>query len=470
MKSECGSDPRIWGKALCEEKEAGEAVRRTNGVLNGTMLLGAVWVVIWGILGGVAWGAERVYIDITQPGFVKLPIAVPEFKMQGPEEASLARQMAAVVSEDLDFCGYFKVLDPAGFLESPQQMGVLPSEIRFDSWRAIGADFLVRGLYQAQGGTLKVEFRLFDVVSQKMVIGKAYEARVVDARAVAHRIANEIIAALTGEAGIFDTRLAFVQADGDTKEIYVMDVDGQNLTPLTRDGSTALSPAWSPDGTQLAYVSYVEGQPKVFVANVFTGARRAVSGYPGINITPAWHPSGGRLAVTLSKDGNPDIFLMDSQGSVLKTLVSGWAIDVSPTWSPDGSKIAYVSNESGNPQVYVLDISSGHKKRLTYEGKYNTSPAWSPKGDWIAFSSLTGGAHNIFIIRPDGSGLRALTHGEGNNESPTWSPDGRLVAFSSTRNGSSAIWAAVVNGEGTRRLTRLGGAQSQPSWSPRANR
>ena len=450
-------------------KGTAETVRRACTGRGWRKLLILFWAAAGFMSASGAWGAERVYIDITQPGFVKLPIAVPDFKMQG-DDAGPARQMAAVIRDDLDLSGYFKVLDPAGFLESPQQMGVLPSEIRFDSWKAVGAEFLVRGQYEARGGGLNAEFRLFDVVSQKMVVGKAYEARVADARAVAHRIANEIIAALTGEAGIFDTRLAFVQAEGDAKEIYVMDLDGQNLTAITRDRSTALSPAWSPDGTQLAYVSYVEGQPKIFIANVFSGARRAVAGYPGINITPAWHPAGGRLAVTLSKDGNPDIFLMDAQGSLLKALVSGWAIDVSPSWSPDGSKIAYVSNESGNPHIYVLDLAGGNKRRLTYEGKYNTSPAWSPKGDWIAFSSMNGGRHNIFIVRPDGSGLRALTHGEGDNESPTWSPDGRLVAFSSTREGASAIWAAVVNGEGIRRLTRLGGAQSQPSWSPRANR
>ncbi|WP_148045668.1 Tol-Pal system beta propeller repeat protein TolB [Desulfosoma caldarium] len=434
------------------------------------MLLLGVWAACFCLSVSTAWAAERVYIDITQPGFVKLPIAVPDFKAQGSEEPSLAHEMADVIADDLDFSGYFKVLDPAGFLESPQQMGVLPSEIRFDTWKALGAEFLARGLYEVRGGSLNVEFRLFDVISQKMVLGKAYEARVSDAVAVAHRIANEIIAVLTGEPGIFDTRIAFVQAEKGVKEIYVMDVDGRNLTPITRDGTIALSPAWSPDGTQLAFVSYLEGQPKIFVAKVFSGSRRAVIGYPGINITPAWHPTGGRLAATLSKDGNPDIFLIDTQGSILQKLVGSWAIEVSPSWSPDGSKLAYVSNESGNPQIYVLDVTSGNKRRLTYEGKYNTSPAWSPKGDWIAFSGMAGGTHNIFIIRPDGSGLRALTHGEGSNESPTWSPDGRLIAFSSTREGPSAIWVMVVNGEGTRRLTRMEGAQSQPSWSPRSSR
>lgn len=447
----------------------GNEYRVRRGWLSWILFFG-VWTACMSLPVFSAWAAvERVYIDITQPGFVKLPIAVPDFKMQGSGEPALAHRMAEEIGADLDFSGYFKLLDPAGFLESPQQMGVLPSEIRFDTWKAVGAEFLVRGLYEARGASLHVEFRLFDVISQKMLVGKAYEAGVADAVSVAHRIANEIIAALTGEAGIFDTRIAFVQAEGDTKEIYVMDLDGRNLTPITRDGSTALSPAWSPDGTRLAFVSYLEGQPKIFVADVFSGVRRVLSGYPGINITPAWHPKGGRLAATLSKDGNPDIFLLDAQGSIVQKLLGGWAIEVSPSWSPDGSKLAYVSNEAGNPHIYVLDVASGNKRRLTYEGKYNTTPAWSPKGDWIAFSGMAGGTHNIFIIRPDGSGLRALTHGEGSNESPTWSPDGRLIAFSSTREGTSAIWVTGVHGEGTRRLTRLGGAQSQPSWSPRWN-
>jgi len=411
--------------------------------------------------------AQTVYIDITQPNFQRLPIAIPDFKYLAPAQTELAGDMAKTLADDLDYSGIFRSLDPRGFLQNPQEIGLTQNDIKFIEWRRLGAEFLVRGAYQVQGSSLKLEMRLFDVVADRMVIGKVYEGQAQDWRAMIHRFADEVLLALTGERGAFGTKIAFVQAQGKNKEIYLIDFDGSNPTQVTHDENLNLSPAWSPDGTQLAYVSYKEGGPKIYIMNLLSGAQRLLCGYPGLNISPAWRPNSQDLAVTLSKDGNPDIFLVSSTGAIMRKLVQSWAINVSPSWSPDGSKLAYVSNETGNPQVYVLDLSSGSNQRITFSGDYNTSPAWSPKGDWIAYSGLSGGRHNIFAIRPDGSQVRQLTHGEGDNESPTWSPDGRMLAFSSTRQGNSSIWVLLMNGAGVRRLTSLGGSQEMPEWSPR---
>ncbi|MHC1724748.1 MAG: Tol-Pal system beta propeller repeat protein TolB [Syntrophobacteraceae bacterium] len=416
--------------------------------------------------------AQVLDVDINKPSFQRIPVAVPDFKYMSAEQTQLARDMSAILSGDLDFSGIFRPLDPKGFLENPQTMGIDAAGIKFPEWKRIGADFLVRGSYQIQGSSIKMEGRLFDTVSGRLIKGKAYEGDARNWRSMVHDFADEILLALTGERGVFDTRIAYVQSMGNAKEIFYCDFDGGNPVQVTRDNNLALSPAWSSDLSQLAYVSYRDGSPKIYGLNIRSGSQYLICGAGGMNITPAWRPGRNELAVTMTKEGRQDIFLIGTGGQVIQKLglATGSAISVSPDWAPDGRKLAYVSNESGNPQVYILDVGSGQKKRLTFTGKYNTSPAWSPKGDWIAYSGVVGGQHNIFIIRPDGSENRALTNGEGNNESPSWSPDGRMIAFSSTRQGGPAIWVLLTNGTGARRLTRQGGSQELPDWSPRTNR
>lgn len=409
---------------------------------------------------------QRVRIDITGAGVQRLPIAIPDFKFLSSEQSHLAREMAGMLANDLDFSGVFNPLDPKGFLEDPQSVGLTPETIKFPEWRKVGADFLVRAGYQVQGGAIRIEARLFDVVNAKTVLGKVYEGEARSWQSMIHRLADEILMAITGERGVFDTKIAYVQVQGRNKEIYVSDFDGSNAVAVTNNQNINLSPAWSPDGAQLAYVSFIQKNAKIFAVNLTNGSHRLLCGQPGENLSPAWRPGSSQLAATLTRGGNPDIYLISSSGDIVQKLVQSWAINVSPTWSPDGRKLAYVSSESGNPQIYVLDAGSGQKKRITFSGNYNTSPNWSPKGDWIAYSGIAGGRHNIFIVKPDGTGARQLTQGEGDNESPSFSPDGRLVAFSSTRQGGAAIWVVPINGTGVRKISR-GGGQEMPRWSPR---
>jgi TolB protein len=440
----------------------------TNRTIITVLLLAAV-VFCWAGPSPVS-AADRVYIDITQPFFQRLPVAVPDLKYLTSAETGVSKEASATLAKDLDLSGLFRPLDPSGFLEDPQKMGLTEADINFPSWRRAGSDFLVRGAYEVAGAQIKLQMRFFDVVTGRLVVGKVYEGNVRDWPSMVHRFADEILLALTGEAGVFGTKIAFVQAAGKNKEIYVTDFDGSHTVQVTHDNSTNLSPAWSPDGSRIAYMTYKEKAPKIYVVNVFDGSSRLLCGYPGLNATPAWRPASSELAVTLSKDGNPDLYLVSSSGAILQRLVNSTANDTSPAWSPDGRKLVFVSDETGSPQIYVADAGGGQKRRISYSGNYNTSPSWSPKGDMIAYCGMKDGHYDIFVVRADGNGVRQLTHGQGNNEDPSWSPDGRMLAFSSTREGSSAIWIMSANGDGARRLTRLPAVQQLPDWSPRLQR
>ncbi|HYA41678.1 MAG TPA: Tol-Pal system beta propeller repeat protein TolB [Syntrophobacteraceae bacterium] len=417
--------------------------------------------------------AEEVPTLIINPSAIqRIPIAVPDFKYVSREQTQLAREMSDLLSNDLNISGVFRPLDPMGFLEDPQAMGVDTAQIKFGDWKRLGAAFLARCSYEAQGNSIRLDGRLFDIAGRKMVgPPRTYAGELRAWRQMVHAFADDIMLMVTGERGVFDTKIAYVQSVGGAKEIFYCDFDGNNPVQVTRDNSIALSPSWSPDQTQIAFVSYRDGAPKVYGINVSNNSRYLISGFPGMNIAPAWRPGRNELAVALSKDGVQDIYLVSPAGQMIKKCGVGFgsSISVSPSWSPDGQKFAYVSNESGCPQIYIFDVATGQKKRLTFSGDYNVSPAWSPKGDRIAYSSRQEGDFNIFLINPDGNGNHALTFG-GRNESPRWSPDGRMIVYSSSKQGETAIRITYSNGTGDWQLTRQSGAQQLPDWSPRRNR
>ena len=424
------------------------------------------------LLGFAQTSSALVELEISPSAIQRIPIAVPDFKYMSPEQTQLARDMSDVLSNDLNISGVFRSLDRKGFLEDPQAMGLEASQIKFEDWRRQGAAFLARCSYQVQGNSIRLDGRLFDIAGRKMAgTSKSYTGESRAWRQMVHAFADDIMMMVTGERGVFDTKIAYVQSVGSAKEIFYCDFDGNNPVQVTRDNSIALSPSWSPDQSQIAFVSYKEGSPKVYGENVFSNSRYLISGFPGMNITPAWRPGRNELAVTLTKDGGQDIYLVSPTGQVIRKFGVGFAssISVSPSWSPDGQKFAYVSNESGNPQIYIFDVTTGQNKRLTFSGNYNVSPAWSPKGDWIAYSGREGGEYNIFVLKPDGSDNRVLTQG-GRNECPRWSPDGRMLAYSSNKQGGASIRIMYSNGTGDWQLTRQNGAQELPDWSPRRNR
>lgn len=411
--------------------------------------------------------ADFEYIDITNPFLRKIPLAVPVFKSLTPNdtEDKVAVEAADLLASTLDFTGYFKLLDRAAFLEDPRQTGLVPPNLKLANWTVIGAELLVTAGVSVSDSLMEMELRLYDTFKGRLVVGKRYTGYLADQRRIIRRFCSEIIFELTGNRGIFTSKIAFVSTGTKNKEIYTCDFDGYDPSQLTRTKAITLSPAWSWDGQWIAYTSYAKGKPDLYIRHINEN-RGTVVTKKGINISPAWVPNQFALAATLSFSGDQDIYLLTGSGEIIKNLTNNWGIDVSPTWSPDGKRMAFVSDRAGMPQIYIKDINSGEVRRLTYEGKYNTSPSWSPKGDKIAYEAKDNGNFNIRVMGVDGSGPVQLTSDAGDNESPSWSPDGSLIVFNSTREGASRIFVMTAFGTDQRRLLVLPGEQTNPSWSP----
>lgn len=422
-----------------------------------------------GMAGGAAAqpsGESYQYIDIRNPFLRKIPLAVPFFKNLngGAREDDNSRKAADFMAGSLDFTGYFKILDRSAFLFDPQKSGLSAGEINFQNWTVVGAELLTTGTYEQSGDSVQMELRLFDTIKGRQILGKRYSGNASETRKMILRFCAEVIYYLTGNKGIFNSRIAFVSTGSGKKEIYTCDFDGYNPTRLTYNDSISLFPSWSPDGRHIAYTSYKGGKPDIYIRSL-ADKREAVISNEGMNITPAFTPDRFELAATQSFSGDQEIYLLTGTGKMIKRLTNSRGSDVSPTWSPDGRKIAFVSNRTGGPQIYVLDLDTGNERRLTFEGKYNTQPSWSPRGDKIAYSSQVGGFHQVFVIDADGQNPLQLTRNGGDSESPSWSPDGSLIVFNSTREGPSRLYVMTAFGTDQRRLLLLNGEQMNPKWS-----
>ena len=351
---------------------------------------------------GLAWG--KVYIDIDSPSFQKFPIAIADFRplRGGQAQNELPTWFSDALSRDLAVTGYFNLLDRKAFLEDPKQSGITSEGTHFEDWTTIGAEYLIKGGFQADGRELITEFRLFDVIRGELVVGKRYVGKPDDRNRMVIQFANEVLLALTGEAGLFDTRVAFAKKSDSTTDLYTVNFDGSDVRRITNYGSLTLAPRWSPDGRYLAFTSYKDGNPDIFLQDMMSGRTQKLVSYPGLNLPGSWSRDGGRLLVTLSRDGNQEIYDMNVGNKLLQRLTREYSIDVSPARSPDEKKIAFVSNRSGSPQVYIMDADGGNVRRLTYEGNYSTSPAWSPKGKKIAYEGSVNGRFQIFTIEEDG--------------------------------------------------------------------
>ncbi len=430
------------------------------------------WFFITQVLNLFVWqGAaqSKIYLDFNSPSFRRLPVAVQLFRSRDPlsEAPGLGRELQETVSEDLDFSGLFRVLDPLSFIEDPKSSETDPTRIRFEDWRVIGAEALIKGSFSKTGDRLKAEFYLYDVIRRQVILGKRYYGRSEDLRRMAHKFSNRVIQEITGEPGVFDTRILYLSSSGGSYAIHRMDYDGHNDRILLRGKSILLSPKWSPDGEKVVFTSYRDQNPDLYQMVLETGRILKISGQPGINTGGTYSPGGGRLAYVMSKDGNSEIYILDKYSRRPKRITKNWATDVSPAWSPDGKRIAYMSDRGGSPQIYIMDRNGENIHRLTFQGKYNATPAWSPRGDRIVFSSLMNGHFQICTIKPDGTGMATITANAGDNETPSWSPDGRFICFSSTMNGKPDIYIMNANGSKLRRVTSGPARNLAPDWSPR---
>jgi len=403
----------------------------------------------------------RVYIDIDSPSLPKFPIAITDFDCPGDREGNSV-WFPDQLGKMLRLTGYFQVIDKKAFLD-PGTGG-----IRFADWSAIGAESLVKGAVRNEGKGLSSDFHLYDVTQGKSLVSKRYTGTGRDRRAMVLRFASEIMLALTGEAGVFDTRIAFAGKKGKNSDLYTVNFDGTGLTRLTDLRTLTMLPHWSPDGRQISFTSYKRGNPDLCVIGSKGGPDQILSKASGLNLSGPWSSDGRSLLVTSSRDGNEELYLFHLREGKMVRLTNDSSIDVSPSWSPDGRQIAFVSNRSGSPQIYIMDANGYNVKRITYEGNYNTSPRWSPKGDRIAFEGLRGGNFQILTMNSEGGQITQLTS-RGRNDSPCWSPDGRYLSFVSSSGGKSRLCVINSNGSNFRVVHEGMDKYMNPNWSPRLN-
>jgi len=406
---------------------------------------------------------SEVHVKISTAGIEPMDMAVIDFTPKNDkavsQEKDLSKNITAVVRQDLLYALVFNLVEADSFASS-----ILKGNwYDFAGWFNLGAKTLVGGTVEAKKGTVIAEVDLWDVYRKRKISSEAYKTSVESYRALAHTISDDIVYKLTGEKGIFNSRIAFISDRTGYKEIYVCDYDGENQTQLTNHKSINLSPRWSPDGKTIAYTSYKGGNPDLWLLSLKDNKSKVISAQAGLNSAPAWSPDGRTLAMTLSKDGDAEIYLVNADGVIIRRLTKSSSIDSSPTWSPNGKEVAFSSDRAGQPQVYIMSAEGGDVRRLTYEDNYNDSPAWSPRGDKIAYVTRLEGEFQICTIDITGENLIRLTS-QGSSENPHWSPDGLHIVFSSNRSGKHQIYTMNWDGSEQKPITGQGNNYN-PDWS-----
>jgi TolB protein len=407
--------------------------------------------------------AAEVWLDVSKAADRKIVIALPPLSAHEGAEESVLRQ---VLENDLLMTGYFRLL-PLGepqLAQAEKERGAAQADLA--AWAAFGAELLLRADAQRQGGRLVLRAALLDSGAQTQLLSREEGDAPSEAPRMAHRLADAVVRALTGAPSLALTRIAATWSHGaGPKRVVIMDYDGRNQRPLSADGVLALHPAWFPDGSRVAYVTYRQGRPEIVSQNVTSGQVRSIAFFPGLNASPAISPDGRQMLLVLSRDGNPEIYRMAVDGSELKRLTFTPAVETSPVWSPDGTQIALVSDQGGGPQIHLLGANGGRLRRVSFMGSYATSPDWSPRGDRIVFTALVEGTFQLILLDPATGDQQQLTFDAEHKENPSFAPDGRHVVCSLGR-GSSYRLAIFDTLTGERvSVMREKGSFTSPSWS-----
>lgn len=405
-------------------------------------------------------------IEITDGVEGSLPIAVVPFQWVGGVKFDDA-DVSTIIASDLARSGKFSPLASKDLIAYPKQ----PEDVHFPSWRMIGVDHLVIGTVQQDApDQYQVQFRLFDVLKGEQLLGYSFSATQNSLRSVAHRVSDYIIRNLTGLSGAFDARIAYVtvkQTPGSAASYLLQsaDTDGFNPQNLLTSKEPIMSPAWSPDGKKLSYVSFEHGVPEIFIHNIHTAKRELVSKFTGINGAPAWSPDGTRLALTLSKDGNPDVYILNLQDKSLKRITRHWSIDTEAVWMPDGESLIFTSSRSGKPQLYRVFIDGDERpQRLTFEGKYNANASVSNDGKTISFVTGVNNEFKVAVLYLDTGLIQVVTDGP-LDESPEFSPNGSMILYASQYMGRPVLAAVSSDGRHKQRLGLSDGEVREPAWS-----
>lgn len=400
----------------------------------------------------------QLTIDITTSGGRQIPIAV--MPMAG--EAALPQSVSEVVAADLARTGLFRLVNTVGISPIPTE----PSEVNFPDWTTRTAEALVIGKIERQGeGRLDVRFRLFDVQKQAQLASYSYVVAPAQLRATAHRIADLIYERLTGDKGVFSTKITYVVKRGGRYELQVADADGFNAQSVLASNEPIMSPSWSPDGSRLAYVSFDQKRPVVVVQNLAQGTTRVVASFRGNNSAPAWSPDGRFLAVALSKDGLTQIYRISASGGEAQRLTDSPGIDTQPAFSPDGQWIAFTSDRGGSPQIYKMPASGGQAQRVTFDGTYNVGPRFSPDGKTIAYVQREAGRFRIATMELANGQIQVLTDGV-LDDSPTYAPNGKMILYEAASGGRGQLAAVSGDGRVRQRLTSAAGDVQDPAWGP----
>jgi TolB protein len=405
-------------------------------------------------------------IRITQGIEEALPIAIVPFEWQGPAD-QLPMDMHVTIANNLSRSGRFRTMDPRDMPQRPVQF----SQINFMDWRLLGMENIVIGNVRPQSdGNYEIEFRLVNVYSGQQIAGFRVPATREQMRRTAHRISDIVFERLTGIRGAFDTRVAYVTvdtlADGSRQHsLQISDADGFNPQILLESKEPLMSPAWSPDGEKLAYVSFEGRNSAIYVQDIRTGSRDRVAANPGINSAPAFSPDGTRLALTLSKEGDPEIFILHLSSRNLVRITNNRAIDTEPAWSPDGRSLIFTSDRGGSPQIYQVSSQGGNAERITFTGNYNARARYSPDGRSITMVHGAQGQYRIAIMDINQRNVTVLTTSR-SDESPSFAPNGSMIIYASNQARGSELAAVSADGRVHQRLALQQGEVREPAWGP----
>ena len=414
-------------------------------------------------------------LTLTQGTVKPTPIAITNLFSSNDSLMSIGKNISSVISDNLERSGLFIPVDQKAFIQSTESLSNQP---RFQDWKVIKAQHLVAGRIEVNDDKISIEFKLYDVFSQKQIIRNKYETSKNNWRRVAHIISDAIFTRVTGEGGFFDTRIVYVAETGPKdnrqKRLAIMDQDQANHRFLTDGSYLVLTPRFSPNSQKITYMSYVKfNSPRVFIFDIETGQQEIVGEFPGMTFAPRFSPDGKKIVMSYSdpKVGNSEIYILDLQTRSTKRITNNSSIDVSASFSPNGKKLVFNSDRTGRRHIYIIDNKGKNLKRISREGGSYYTPVWSPRGDMIAFTKQEGGQFYIGVMEIDGSNERMIAksfHVEG----PTWSPNGRYLMYfkeertsSDGSGGESSLYSIDLTGYNERRIiTPLGG--SDPAWSP----